>query len=103
MRVWIGETARPLHDVRPSQYDVLHDEAPDPRDHPVAQKFGRALRKEGSWGICYRSVRHDGGECIAALRPPAITLPVQGAHLVYVWDGLRITYVYKKSEPVIRF
>jgi hypothetical protein len=45
----------------------------------------------------YRSVRHEGGECIAAFRPKAISVPVTGPALAYVWDGKQITRVYEKS------
>lgn len=103
MRAWVGTVKKPLHDIRSQQYAVLHDPNPDPADHPLAQAFGRMLRAEGSWGVWYRSVRHPGGECIAALRPPAVSLPTQGPHLIYVWNGERITEVYEKSEPLIRF
>ena len=103
MRTWIGNVNKPLHDIRAHVYAPLHDPNPDPADHPLAQAFGQTLRTGGSWGIWYRSVRHPGGECIAALRPPAVSLPTQGPHLVYVWDGARITEVYERSEPMIRF
>ncbi|MDQ3197365.1 MAG: RES family NAD+ phosphorylase, partial [Pseudomonadota bacterium] len=102
MRVWSGRVLKPLHDIR-NGYDELHDAAPRPEDHPVAQAFGRRLRTAGSWGIAFRSVRHAGGYCIAALRAPAISLPTQGAHLKYVWDGTRITEVYERGEPLVRF
>ena len=92
-----------MQDVRGPEYVGLHDPAPRPEDHPLAQAFGRMVRAEGAWGIIYRSVRHQGGQCIAALRPPAVSLPTQGAHLVYVWNGERITHVYEKSEPIIEF
>lgn len=103
MRVWVGEICKPMHDIRGAKYDTLHDNAPRPEQHPHAQAFGKTLRMEGAWGILYRSVRHVGGECIAALRPPAISLPLQGAHLIYVWDGERIIHVYEKSEPLLQF
>ncbi len=103
MRVWIGTVQKPLHDIRAQHYGPLHDPAPDPADHPLAQAFGRRLRDGGAWGIWYRSVRHPGGECIAALRPPAVSLPTQGPHLVYAWNGEKITEVYERSEPVVRF
>lgn len=101
MRVWVGHIQKPLHDIRASDYDYLHDDAPRPGDHPQAQAFARQLRNRGSWGLYYRSVRHEGGECIAALRPPAVTLPIQGDLLVYVWTGEKMAYVYSKSEPII--
>jgi hypothetical protein len=103
MRVWIGVVRKALHDVRGAEYVDLHDSAPRPQDHVRAQTFGKQVRAQGSWGIVYRSVRHESGQCVAALRPPAVSLPTQGAHLVYVWNGERITHVYEKSEPIIEF
>ncbi len=103
MRVWIGTLRKALHDVRGPEYAVLHDAAPRPEAHPAAQAFGRQFREQGAWGIVYRSVRHAGGECLAALRPPAVSLPVQGPHLVYVWNGERITHVYEKTSPLFIF
>ena len=93
MRVYVGEVAKPLHDVRGVDYDHLHD----PDDWRPSQAFGLAMRAVRSWGIAYRSVRDPGGECIAALRPPAVTIPRQGPHLSYVWDGTRIVRVYRKT------
>ncbi len=103
MRVWAGTLRKTLHDVRGQEYVDLHDPAPRPEDHPLAQAFGRMLRARDSWGVVYHSVRHEGGQCFAILRPPAVSLPVQGALLVYAWDGERITHVYEKSAPIIRF
>ena len=103
MRLWTGLVRRFLHDIRGPEYEELHDAEPRPENHPFAQAFGKMIRAEESWGIVYRSVRHAGGQCIAALRPPAVSLPTQGAHLVYVWDGSRITHVYEKSEPIVTF
>ncbi len=103
MRVWIGRVRRPLLDIRDSRWAPLHDDAPRPEAHREAQAFGAAMRAEGAWGLCYHSVRDPGGECLAIFRPPAVSLPTQGAHLVYVWDGTRITQVYERSEPLLRF
>lgn len=93
MRVYIGEVVKPLHDVRSDDYQALH--ATD--DWAPAQIFGQAMREINSWGIVYRSVRNPGGECIAALRPPAVSIPKQGPHLSYVWDGREIGHVYEKK------
>lgn len=103
MRVWNNEIAKPLLDVRESEFDVLHDDDARPENHSAAHAFGVMAKDSDAWGIIYRSVRHDGGECVAALRPPAITPPTQGAHLVYVWDGSKITEVFERSEPIISF
>ena len=93
LRVYVGEVAKPLHDVREAEYGHLHD----PNDWGPSQAFGLEMRAVRSWGVVYRSVRDPGGECIAALRPPAITIPRQGPHLSYVWDGARIVRVYQKT------
>ncbi|MCB1868496.1 MAG: RES family NAD+ phosphorylase [Gammaproteobacteria bacterium] len=93
MRSYIGEIVKPMHDIR-GGFDELHN--PDVGSYPIAQKFGRKKKSENSWGIVYRSVRNPGGECIAVLRPPAITIPRQGPHLSYVWDGSRIVRIYEK-------
>lgn len=93
MRVYVGEVAKPLHDVRGAQYGHLHD----PDDWRPSQAFGLEMRAARSWGLVYCSVRDPGGECIAALRPPAVTIPRQGPHLSYVWNGARIAQVYEKT------
>ncbi|WP_187774678.1 RES family NAD+ phosphorylase [Billgrantia pellis] len=84
MRTYINTITQPLHDVRVG-YPELHD--PDPATYPRGQKFASRLRAEGAWGILYHSVRQLGHECAAVLRPPALSIPIQGPHLRYVWDG----------------
>ncbi|HIP52479.1 MAG TPA: RES domain-containing protein, partial [Chromatiales bacterium] len=103
MRAWIGQVKKPLYDVRGNDFDTLYH--PDPARYPQSQRFVRELRGEDpdAWGLVYRSVRHERGDCIAAFRPPAVSLPVQGPLLAYVWNGERVTTVYEKSEPLFRF
>jgi hypothetical protein len=74
-----------FHDIRRG-FDVAHD----PNDYRVAQALARELREEGSNGIVYRSVRHEGGVCLAALRPKAVHLPISGPNLRFHFDGERI-------------
>ena len=93
MRAYIGKVIQPLHDIRGEHYQPLHK----PDDWTASQAFGRQMKTINSWGIVYRSVRDPGGECIAALRPPAISKPKQGPHLSYVWDGEEIIHVYRKK------
>jgi hypothetical protein len=93
MRVYVGEVSKSLHDVRGADYGHLHD----PDDWRPSQAFGLEMRATLSWGIVYRSVRDPGGQCLAALRPPAVTIPRQGPHLSYVWDGAQIVGVYEKT------
>lgn len=92
MRVYIGEIVKPLHDIRFDHYNNLHN----PIDWTPSQQFGQNLKTINSWGLVYRSVRNPGGKCIAALRPPTVSIPRQGPHLSYVWDGKTICKVYEK-------
>lgn len=96
LRVYIGEVCKPLHDIREPDYAHLHQ----PDDWTPAQAFAGTLRATASWGLVYRSVRDPGGECLAAFRPPAVSIPRQGPHLSYVWDGTTITRVFKKTQLI---
>ena len=94
MRAYAGRPLKPFLDVRGPKFAELHD----PDDYATPQAFAKPRQSQGDWGIVYRSVRHEGGECIAAFRPQAVSIPVSGAALAYVWDGTRIAKVYEKSE-----
>ncbi len=94
MRVYEGKVLKPMHNVRTKAYVSLHDLD----DYSESQAFARRLREMDSWGLVYNSVRHQGGECIAALRPPAVSIPRQSQHIAYIWDGERIVSVYRKSD-----
>jgi hypothetical protein len=61
-----------------------------PDDHTAAQALGYALRGQGSDGMIYSSVRHQGGECVGLFFPDRASLPAQGRHLDYHWDGTRV-------------
>ncbi|VVN70899.1 RES family NAD+ phosphorylase [Pseudomonas fluorescens] len=84
LRTYVNQVVKPLHDLR-SGYPHLHDA--DPANYGPAQAFARTLREAQSWGLLYNSVRLPGHECVAALRPPAMSIPLQGKHLRYVWDS----------------
>ena len=97
MRVYVGEVVKEVHDVRDiAAYDDLHN----PDDYSKSQAFGLEIRKVNSWGIVYQSVRDPDGQCVAILRPPAVSFPRQGKHLAYVWDGVGICDVYEKCRLV---
>lgn len=97
MRVYVGEILKPLHDIRNSKFQELHHSD----NYLPAQSYALKLRALGSFGLLYNSVRDKGGECIAALRPPAISIPIQSKHLAYVWNGAKISRIIEKSELVI--
>lgn len=87
MRVLLGKIDARLHDIRGgARWRKLHD----PDDYAAAQALGAKLREAGANGIAYDSVRHAGGENIAAFWPDVVGAPVQGPHLQYEWDGTHI-------------
>jgi len=99
MRAYCGKILQPLHDIRDESFSELYH----PDNYQPSQYFGEKLRLQNAWGIVYHSVRHEGGECIAVLRPPAISIPKQSKHLSYVWNGEKITHVYEKSDVLFEF
>lgn len=80
MRTYVNRVLKPMADVR--QQEEFHGAS-----YALTQVFAREQREKGAWGILYRSVRAPGHECVAALRPPALSIPVQGPHFRYRWDG----------------
>jgi len=89
MRVLVGRIDNRFADVAslpaPLRARVL---APD--SYADSQPFGAQLRTDGANGVIYHSVRHQGGQCVAAFRPRAVGIPVQSKHLRFHWDGTRV-------------
>jgi hypothetical protein len=90
-RCYVGKVLQPLDDIRGPVFDTLRD--PDLATYPLCQAFARERRAADAWGLNYRSARREGGECIAAFRTRTVSLPVQGRHFRYHWDGTRIDRV----------
>ncbi|MBB4632976.1 RES domain-containing protein [Sphingosinicella soli] len=82
------DVSAPLHDLRAGP-----DAALSPDDYSAGQVLGARLRAAGSEGILYPSVRRAGGTCAGLFHPDSAASPVQGRHLDYHWDGLRIDMV----------
>lgn len=80
MRTYVNQVLKPMIDVR--KRADFHEAG-----YAATQHFARERRSEGAWGLLYRSVRSPGHECVAALRPPALSIPTQGPHFRYCWDG----------------
>jgi hypothetical protein len=87
-RAYKGSINKILHDVRGFGFGHLLDPA---TTYKASQTFAAMLRRSGSNGIVYPSVRHRKGECIAAFWPVVVTIPVQERHIELKWDGHSIT------------
>ncbi|HEY9147222.1 MAG TPA: RES family NAD+ phosphorylase [Thiobacillus sp.] len=70
----------------------------DPDDYSHTQAIGRSLRAAGALGIVYPSVRHPGGECLAALRTGIVKNCQHAAYLEYHWNGRGIEAVFEVSQ-----
>ena len=89
MRELVGSVNTRLVDVRKGDYqDVL-----DPDSYEQSQKLAIELRNNRYQGLVYPSVRDSTGECIATFYPDVVTIPAQGKHLSYHWNGDRIDQV----------
>lgn len=87
-RELIGSVDTDLHDLRG---DPHFDTALDPADYAPSQLLARRLRDpENSNGIVYPSVRHPDGEAIAVFWPDVVTIPTQGRHICYHWNGKHV-------------
>jgi hypothetical protein len=95
MRVLSGRVDARFHDLRG---DPRWRPCLDPDDYGASRKLGRWLRAQGSNGLVYPSVRRRGGQCLGAFRPKAVGIPVQGRHLQYRWDGMRISRYFDYAE-----
>ena len=92
MRTYLCDVNATFHDIR-GQRDPMSD-IYDPDSYVASQKLARSLKRAGSNGVVYDSVRHAGGQCLAVYRPRLVQNCRQGTHLRYVWDGARINRVY---------
>lgn len=93
MRMYHVEVSGPLHDLRgmPKDDPVYHHAS-----YAASQELARQLRTEGSNGVSYRSVRLEGGECVAAFRTGALSNCRHASQMLYQWDGVQISDVYEK-------
>jgi hypothetical protein len=91
-RLYHADFRAAFHDIRPARpaYRSLYD----PDSYVESQRFGRSLLEQGSNGVAYRSVRHDGGECVACFRPKLVLNVRVAAHYEYRWEG--------RPEPTVR-
>ena len=79
-----------LHDLRRA---ASTREALDPDSYEIPQRLARALRSDDVDGLVYPSVRHATGECVALFYPDCAANPVQGRHLDYHWNGMRVDLI----------
>lgn len=82
MRLYLADFNAEFHDLR-STNGAVHD----PNSYQASQTLARGLFEAGANGVVYRSVRHEGGECMACFRPKLVANVRPGAHFEFLWTG----------------
>ena len=94
-RMLVNRLDLDLHDARPFAEFHLPD------DYGPSQALSRDLRRTGSNGILYSSVRCPGGECAGIFWPDLMAAPVQADHFDFHWDGARVDRIRNCSSGAI--
>jgi hypothetical protein len=93
---WTSQFRELLLDVTADLYDLrgTTQAAPmlDADDYRAAQALGSELRRSGSNGVVYPSVRCPEGECVGLFHPDLATNVRQARHLDYHWNGTRVDF-----------
>lgn len=95
LRLYHADFDGDFHDVRGAGYGEVYR----PDSYARSQEFARELLDAGSNGIAYRSVRHDGGECLACFRPPLVLNVRVAAHFEFRWEGSPTPRVVRLAAP----
>jgi hypothetical protein len=85
LRLYHSDFSATFHDIRGGGRALARVYAP--ASYEQSQALGRDLLDAGSNGIVYRSVRDDGGECLACFRPALVLNVRVAAHYEFRWDG----------------
>jgi RES domain-containing protein len=96
MRVLTADLDGELHDIRGQQ--KKHPAIYHRSNYSASQAFGRQLAAEGSDGIVYDSVRHNGGQCAAVFRPLVLSRCRSAGLLAFDWNGMEVAKVYELKE-----
>lgn len=91
MRELRGRVDSEFDDIRGMQEG--RPELYDPNSYEASQLFGVERRNAASNGICYNSVRRDGGINLVIYRPGLVLDVMQGDHFQYDWTG--------SAEPLV--
>ena len=99
-RLYVATIAGEFDDIRGrSMRSKLYAAAPD--DYGYSQRYAHRLYMRNRVdGIVYNSVRHPGGQCVAAFWPDVVGIPVQERHLNYEWNGEKVLryFDYQRGE-----
>jgi len=93
---WIAEKRELIGSINANLIDLRSGDYPkilDSEDYGASQRFANEARDSNADGVVYPSLRQQGRECFAAFWPDVISMPVQGHHISYHWNGTRVDYI----------
>jgi len=96
-RCYVATIRGRVHDIRDG-WEAVHD----PDSYAASQRLASELYDSRSNGLVYRSVRHSGGQCVAAFYPDLISNCVQHCHLLYRWNGSKIDRIIVSDQVTQR-
>ena len=74
------------------------DEALSPTSYVRSQQLAVELMEVGSLGIVDRSVRREGGTCLACFRPSVVANVRKGERYNLIWTPLRARIVRQEKS-----
>jgi len=92
-RAYLADFTGQFHDIRAKS--TAFRSFYSPTDYTRPQKLARELLDIGSNGVIYRSVRHEGGYCLACFRPKLVANVRQGDQFEYRWASGPVPVVRK--------
>jgi len=81
---YLADFSAEFHDIRG---DAAFIACLAPDSYVESQDLGLRLLHEGSLGIVYPSVRHEGGTCLACFRPALVANVRRAATFRFTWNG----------------
>jgi hypothetical protein len=93
-----------LADFRGEFHDIRHDprfrSCLNPNSYRDSQHLAHDLLNQGSIGVVYPSVRHQGGTCIGCFRPALVTNVREGGLTTVRFDNLHPGPVIETAEKL---
>ncbi|WP_036832266.1 RES family NAD+ phosphorylase [Photobacterium sanctipauli] len=84
-----------LTDLR--QQDALDSGLYHPTNYVQSQALACSLKQNKEDGVVYQSVRHQGHDCYALLKPNLVGKVCQSKHFTYKWNGASVNSVLEIS------
>ena len=88
---YLADFSATFHDLRRARR--VFRECLDPASYVMSQLLAERLLSEGSLGVVYPSVRHEGGTCVACFRPALVMNVRKGRTYRFTWEGTPVPKV----------